>query len=55
MKKILDTHPVYLVLDNDISMFMKKFFSINSNYFKDVNSNYILDKKIDYIYIYKLN
>ncbi len=55
MKKILDTHPVYLILDREISIFMQKFFSINSKYFKAVKSNYILDKKIGYIYIYKLD
>lgn len=55
MKKILDTRPIYLVLDKEISKFMKEFFSINSNYFKAVNSNYLLDKKIGNIYIYKLN
>ena len=54
MKKIIDTKPTYLVLNNDISIFFKNFFSISSIEYKKTISSYILDKKIDYMYIYRI-
>ena len=52
MKKIMNTRPTYLVLNNDISTFVKNFFPMSSIEYKETISNYTLDKKIDYMYIY---
>ena len=54
MKKIMDERPTYLVLNNDISTFIKNFFPMSSIEYKKTISNYTFDKKIDYMYIYKI-
>lgn len=52
MIKILDTKPLYLVLNKDISKFMNNFFSVETSEYKKTIENYVLDKKFDYIHIY---
>ena len=52
MIKILDTKPLYLVLNKDISKFMNNFFSAETSEYKKTIKNYVLDKKFDYIHIY---